>query len=272
MKVNLVEISLIELRDFISIIESNFKIELGHFSLISLKLRLQFLISEYHFTTFPSFYTHFMQDEVFRKTILSRIVVQPNELYRDADDWEVFGNELSKINSANKLKIALFESGNFAETITFIICLKRFKLLDKCELSIVDLNNRSSLPLLIPFTLKEYELGETNFSGLRNQEKFSDFFTKKESVFNFSIPSEIKINFIKQGELLNYKESFDAVVARNITLNYNFEVHQKLYNSYLNILEKGGLLYVGNKENFSWCAGFDLFSRSVKSKSISHKK
>lgn len=269
MKKNLVDISLTELREFIKNLELSSHFNVSGLSLISVKLRLQFLILQNQFTGFSSFYKFYLENEDYRVSVNLNIVVQANELFRDAEHWDIFVNKIK--NSPTTINICLFESGNFYDTVTLLICLERFELLHKINLTVVNLVNNYPLRLIHEFTDKDMEMGIINFSALKSSNTLTDFIKKHSNKYRYIVSNQLAINALSIESLLISDFKYDALIARNITLNYNFVEHEKIFNNYLLILKSKGVLFTGNKEGFKWCSQFKSLTYTNKSIPIYQK-
>src|SRR3989344_9401284 len=113
MKSHLVEISVTELREFINYNDEKYLVHLNDLSLVSLKLRLQFLISQNKLNSFYSFFEQFRQNEKFRQNVLLNLHSQSNELFRDADCWVCFYNLLKQNTKSDIFNISIFAFGIF---------------------------------------------------------------------------------------------------------------------------------------------------------------
>ncbi|MDP2387397.1 MAG: CheR family methyltransferase [Bacteroidota bacterium] len=116
--------------------------------------------------------------------------------------------------------------------------------------------NRSRTSLEFDFFKKEIETGIINFQQLNSPKNLEWCFIKKENLYTFAIPDNIKIQFINS-EKLKPKLQYDAVIARNLTLNYNFKAHQNIFQTYLNLMKNHSILFIGANENFDWCEGIE---------------
>jgi chemotaxis methyl-accepting protein methylase len=272
MKSSFVEISLSELRNFITTIDETYATQLSSLSLVALKLRLQFIISQKQFKDFNSFNNHIKENEDFRNSVFSKINSLSNELFRDAEGWDYFCKELIKITENKTIDICLFESGNFSDSITLLICLQEYNLADKCHLTIVDLINRNNLQNSYPFDAKEMEMGILNFSALKLNTRFENYFTKKDKESIYHIPNFINTSFTNLSDFENSTAEYDALIARNLTLNKNFTAHENLFQLYLKTIKPSGILFTGNKEGFKWCKNFESLNYQNKIAPVYYKK
>lgn len=262
MKKDLVDINLTELREFIKNSEELYHTKTSHLSLISIKLRLQFLMSQKQFISFYSFYTVYSNDENYRTIVHDTLRVQSNELFRDAEQWDLFIKEIKK--SENEINICLFEAGNFYDTVTLLICLDRYMLLDKTTLTVVSTNNYKTINSSLVFNEKDIETAIINFSTFDTNQTLTEYFTKEQAnKYIYHITKHI--NVITLNDIATSDFEYDMVIARNITLNYNFTEHEVLFDNYLRVLKSKGVLFTGNKEGFKWCSKFKHLNFSNKS-------
>lgn len=273
MKSSFVEISLSELRNFILTMDETYYTEFGNQSLVSLKLRLQFIISQKQFKDFSSFNNHIKENDDFRNNIFLKINSLSNELFRDAECWDYFCKELVKLSETDTLDICIFESGNFSDTITLLICLQEYNLTEKCNITIVDLINRTVLKSHYVFDSKEMETGVLNFSALKFNTRFENYFTKKDKEYIYHIPNFINTSYTNISDFKNSSNNhYNALVARNLTLNKNFTAHENLFQLYLKTIKSNGVLYTGNKESFKWCKNFESLNYQNKIAPVYYKK
>lgn len=272
MKFNLIEISLTELRDFIANVDKDGKLGLSELSLVSLKLRIQFLIFKKNFKSFPAFFAFFNEDKDYREFVCKSIFAKSNELFRDAECWDELKPSLINKKNINPLQICVFERGNYSDTITLLICLQNWGLLFNCEITVVDLNFNNEMPKITLFDQKEMENGILNYSGLKDNKDFTNFFTKKDKDYEYHLPENILIKNVTLNEFSELETGYDILIARNITLNYNFVSHEKMFEIYLKHLNSKGILFTGNKEGFKWCSKFSIITFDKKSIPIYYKK
>lgn len=262
MKKDLVDISLSELREFIKNSDELYHNKISHLSIISIKLRLQFLIFKNQFNSFSAFYMYYLSDENYRAIVHKHLTVSGNELFRDAEHWEFLMNKLTITKQS--INICVFDSANFHDTVTLLICLKRCKLINNVSITVVAMSDNIIVDSQILFNEKDIEIGNINFSSLKSNEELSNYIIKKDSnKYVFDITSNI--NFINIKDIDKNDVKNDVVIARNITLNYNFSEHEVLFDRYLKLLKNKGILFVGNKEGFKWCSHFNHITFSNKS-------
>lgn len=273
MKLSLAEISLKELRDFVETTDKHSSFNLSELSLVSLKLRLQLLIKKYKVGDFQNFRKLYDEDSQFKEKVQNEIIPMPNELFRDAENWLLLIKELKIIlTNGNKVKIAICEPGKWADTITLLIALKEHGILEQTVLDVYPLRKQYQ-QMNTSFDLKELELGQINKSNFSNKELIANYFKKNETDYEFmdDFLAEIKIIPSFEKNIFS-EEKYDVVIARNITIGYNFNVHEKIFKTYLDLLNKKGILFVGNRESFKWCGDYLQLSYKEKSIPIYHKK
>ena len=272
MKVDLIDISIKDLRDFTLYSDQYLSMNFRNFSASSLKLRLQFLIFENKFKSFDSFLDYYKKDELLQQKIISNIIPRASELLRDASCFECFFNLMQQTLQKEIIEICLFEFGNYSETISLIIVLNSKGYLNKARITIIDLTSGKGLPDFYKFTQKDIDTGEINYAALNSKQNFVDFFSMTESGYEYLVPPSAQICHKKISEITSAEIKFDVIISRNLTLHYNFRAHQNIFLTYVNFLEKNGLLFAGTNEGFDWCSGIEQLIKPNKTKPFYIKK
>lgn len=256
MKYDIIEINLKELREFIEICDKLGHKDVTKCSLVALKLRVQLLVLSNGFSTFSQFSNYFISNKEFQKKILREIIAQSSEFFRDAESWEYLITELTHRAITNKINILIYETGNYYDTITILLALINKNILDKCDITIVDLLNRKPNNVFENYTYKDIETGQLNLKSINWDINLLDYFTLNNKSYSFKLNETINIKRIERNQLEDSTESFDCVIARNITINYNLQAHEQLFNQYLSLTSKNGIIFTGNKERFKNFDGY----------------
>lgn len=271
MKALLFEITVSELREFISYNNRKKIVDLNDLSLVSLKLRLQFLITQHRRNKFQSFFEQYKQSETLRQQVLSNLYVTSNELFRDSECWAYFYKDLHQCIKSSTFEMCIFEFGNFADTVSLLTSLTINNLIHKTKITVIDFISERGIPLKFNFTPKEFEAGMINFRNFSSSVDLENYFVKKDEVYSYVVPDNVKIHFVSGENYSFTKGKFDAVIARNLSINYNFKAHQILFQKYLDLMKSPGILFVGLNENFEWCSGMNYLSKSDQTKPLYNK-
>lgn len=272
MKIDLIDIGIKDLKDFILYSDNYLATSFRTFSTSSLRLRLQFLIFQSKFKRFDIFFDCYKKDVLLRQKIIDNVFPQANELFRDASCFDCFFNLLQQLQKKEMIEIAVFEFGNYSETISLLIFLKNKTYLNRVRITVVDLSTRNELPNVLEFVQKEIDTGEINYSVFNEKELLINFYRKTNKAYEFVLPTSEKIVHKKLSEIANIQIKFDSIISRNLTLHYNFHAHQNIFLSYVNFLRKDGILFVGTNENFEWCSGIEQLVKPDRTKPLYIKK
>ena len=255
MRFKLEEISVHNLREFIEYCDKQYNAGLSGFSLISLRLTLQLIISEQNFQNFSSFFDFFKNNLPYQKNTINNLFRFSNELFRDAEDWFDLINDLQNLKLFNK--IAIYENGNYSDLVTFLISLKHFLFNETLDITIIQENGNTLITNKFEFTDKQIENGILNYEQSNFKDNLKRYFKNDKNKYYYYPDNLVSFKCILLNEFLKSEETYDLIIARNITLKLNHLQQQIYFNNYIDKLKKNGVLFTGKKEGFKWCAGFE---------------
>lgn len=184
------------------------------------------------------------EDEAIKRAFLDYITINVTEFYRNPDIFSEFEELL--INQVAKkfprLKIWSAASSTGAEAYSVAMILKKNHLLGKSTITGTDLDEG------ILEKAREGKYTELEVKNVPANEMRRYF--KKENRFYLISPEIKKLVHFKPHDLIldDYEKNHQVIICRNVTIYFDDEVKNKIYQKMSDALDIGGLFFIGATE------------------------
>ena len=259
----MIEFSLLELREFISISTTN-GLSFTDYSFISLRLALQRTCEDFKIKDFLDFVRQFQQRNEVKKALQLRILSQPKDLLRDVANWQY----VIRINEAllsDPTKSVLIIDNNFGSDITsFLILCRLLKIPLSCKLEWYSFCGSFVWAESMRFSGKDLEIAQSNFQS--NTVRLLEHFTLKLGDYYFNCEYSLgkaEINLDEQS-IIPLKNSYDLIISQNNSLKFNFGGHDRFFKACLSVSKKNGGLFFGARENLKQSSCFSQLKQQHK--------
>lgn len=252
----MIEFSLLELREFISITEgSNFS--LRDYSFISLRLALQRTCDDFKIKNFLDFVRQFQQNTEVKKTLKQRIVAHPKELLRDAGNWQYVLKSCQTIIADERKKVLILDNNSGADVVSFFLLCALQKIVVNCSVYWYSFSEMLNITDDVVFSQKDIETAQSNLQT--NALNLAEYFLVNGNVYHYKLTGLLqKAEIINnEGSLLPFQIKYDLLISQNNSLKYNFAGHEHFFKSSLAAVNTNGAVFFGSRENLKQCSCFN---------------
>lgn len=247
------EIGIVDYRNILRLLQEMHQCDLGDFSLISLKRRIEGSMKLHSMRYADNLLTKLREDPSFFDVFMHDISVESTEMFRDPSLWRIMRDEIltRQIRPGNRFKIWLPSNVSGDELFTLCIILKEAGLSDNVEIT-ATYQSEASLRQIHSGILKinKLEVSEENYKRYQGRFTLADYYTKQGEQ-TIKSPELIKnVKFVKQNLTYeNAPKGMDLIIFRNQMIYFNQSLEERMYGLFWDSLNTGGLLVIGIKEN-----------------------
>ncbi|MBS1637560.1 MAG: hypothetical protein JST26_16715 [Bacteroidetes bacterium] len=199
----------------------------------------------------------------FKENIIHKLCFKHTELFRDAEVWHKILEIIRQSSNSEKITVYVVDTPDASDLLTLLILLHENDLMESVRISYL--------------CFKYDNVGQEILSGIElSQRQFIQAQSFYTSSFMKRNPLERYFTFSGTGYRLNrslladvscfqlpvysaiYPEPSDMLIARNLTIGFNFQYHEALFTVYTKLVKPNGILVFGLKEGFSWCRNYSL--------------
>jgi chemotaxis protein methyltransferase CheR len=249
----------IGIKDIKKVIETLYEvrgIDFSNYAFSSFRRRIKRFLELNKVRDFNEFISKIREDKEYADNLIKEITVNVTEMFRDPTFWVYLrDNVIPQIHYESKLKIWHAACSTGEEVYSMAILLKESGLLRSAFIIATDINNnvlKVATKGSYPFrnqevNIKNYEL----FGGKRN---LDDYFmqTGNRVQFDRDLISnvEFKCHDLAQDGQIGL---FDLILCRNVLIYFNFELQERVVQTFVQSLVPNGYMGIGSKESLSWC-------------------
>jgi chemotaxis protein methyltransferase CheR len=187
--------------------------------------------------------------------LVKEITVNVTEMFRDPSFWIIMRDsilpQLSK-NSVINIWHAACSTGE--EVYSMAILLKESGLLKHSKIIATDINsNVLKVAEEGIYPLRNQKTNNENYEKLGGIGKLSDYYTVTNNFVHFDRQLLEKVDFkchnlAQDGPISN----FDLILCRNVLIYFNFELQEKVVQTFGKSMSTGSFLGIGSKESIIW--------------------
>lgn len=249
----MVELGIVDIREIIRLIKTNYDFDFSNYALTSLKYRLEHVIAKNNLSTPESLFRKLSDQPSFFDTFLNQICVSSTEMFRDPSFWRwlresFFPSIEEKYYDNFKIWIPQCVSGG--ELYTLTILLKEINLLQKVKIYATSLS-RESIEYIKSGTypLKKIEVSAENYIRFQGELKFEDYY--REDKYNAIRDTSLikNVEFILDDiNFNNAPKNVKLILLRNVMIYFNPTFQDKVLSRMYEFLSVNGHMAIGLKE------------------------
>ena len=249
----MIELGIVDIREIIRLINSTFDFDLSHYSLTTLKYRLEHVIAKNNLNTSEGLFRKLTDEPEFFDTFLHHLCVPSSEMFRDPSVWRwLKENYFPSLDEKQRMnfKIWLPYCVSGGELYSLAILLKELNLLDHVKIFATSFSDKSIESIksgLYPF--KKNEISIENYKRYQGGFDLTNYF-KREKYNVVRDTSLIKnVEFIKDDINFNKApKNIKLILMRNVIIYFNPTSQEKLLQKTHESLSAYGYLAIGLKE------------------------
>jgi chemotaxis protein methyltransferase CheR len=204
-----------------------------------------------------------LTDRNYADTLVREITVNVTEMFRDPSFWKVLrDNILPEISDKKTINIWHAACSTGEEVYSMLILLKEAGLLNKSRIIATDLNsNVLKVAERGIYSQRNLDTNIKNYIQFGGTCELSDYYSVVDNSihFNLSLADNVEFkchNLAQDGPI----SGFDLILCRNVLIYFNFELQEKVINTFNESMGEGSFLAIGSKESIRWCKASTHFS------------
>lgn len=248
----MIDIGIVDTKKIISAVHESLGLDLKDYNLTTLKRRFAHLLSYYNATVVDNFIADIRNNNINKDEFIDQLLIDSTELFRDPSFWrDVRESFLPEITSSLGSKIWLAGVASGEELYTLMILLKESGLRDKIRV-VVSCPSKLRIEKIKEggfFDLKKMEVGEANYVRFSGEGDLKQYYSIEGSkvVMDKSLLEGVEFNDMNLSQD-NPSKSYRMIIFRNILIQYNLPLYEKVIRKLTQNLTIGGYLMIGNKE------------------------
>jgi chemotaxis protein methyltransferase CheR len=257
------EIGINDIRRVVDAMNESRGVDFSNYAISSLKRRIMRFVEINKIRDINQFIDTIRGDQIYAEGLLKEITVNVTEMFRDPSFWIVLRDEiLPQIRTRQEINIWHAACATGEEVYSMAILLKEANLLKYSKIVATDLNsdvlNTAERGI---YPLKSQEINCKNYELFGGKGKLPDYYvttTRNTVQFDRQLIQNVEFmyhNLSKDGPI----SSFDLILCRNVLIYFNFELQEKVIQTFGKSLSTGSFLGIGSKESISWCKASRFF-------------
>lgn len=257
------EISLNEIDQLTTLIQSKYNYDFTNYALSSFKRRIERYLNIAKLTSVNALIDFISSSEENFSDFLKELTVNVTEMFRDPSMWTFFLEEIlpQLSNSSTNLNIWHAGCSSGEEVYSLGIILKELNILQNTNITASDIDNSIlSKAKKAEYPIKSFELNNNNFKEINSRFDLEKHIEKHESFYSIESGVTDSVQFIEHNLVSDsLEEQFDLIFCRNVLIYFNQPLQDKVLEKLHKALKPNGLLIIGSKESIAWCSTFPKF-------------
>jgi chemotaxis protein methyltransferase CheR len=250
----MVELGIVDIREIIRLVKSNYDMDFSNFALTSLKYRLEHIIAKNNLTSPESLYRKLLEQRGFFDTFLSQLFVPSTEMFRDPSVWRWLREVHFAVPDDHALmnyKIWLPYCISGGELYTLTILLKESGLLEKVKIYATTFSDVSYEGIRSgEYPLKKIDVSTENYKRFQGEKEFDSYYKLEKYTARRDVSLIKDVEFIKDDINFNKApKNIKLILMRNVMIYFNPSYQDKLVSKMHETIAGGGNLIIGLKES-----------------------
>lgn len=245
-------LGIVDTKKMIAVINDVYGLNLIDYSLTTLRNRFIKVLTHFNIGLVDNFVDQVKKNNINYEEMLDSLMIDSTELFRDPSLWrelrERYLPEISK-SPGSKIWMAGISSGE--EVYSLMVSLQELSLKNALRIEASCPSQRCTDRIKEGgyYDLKKMELGEANYTRLSGKFEFSKYYTTEgnKAIMDTSLLQGVEFNKLNVSQD-QQKKSFRLIMFRNVLIQYNMPLYEKVVRKLIDSLTVGGYLVLGNKE------------------------
>jgi chemotaxis protein methyltransferase CheR len=256
------EVSVIDIKKIIDALYESRGVDFNNYAFSSFKRRIIRFLEISKTRDLNKLTERIKADHTFADNLIKEITVNVTEMFRDPSFWVVLqDNILPQICRNSTINIWHTACSTGEEVYSMAILLKESGLSKHTRIVATDLNyDVLEVAKKGVYPLKSQEPNNKNYEQFGGNGKLSDYYTvigntvqyDKQLIDNVDFRCH---NLVQDGPVSN----FDLIMCRNVLIYFNFELQEKVIQTFDKSMSTGSFLGIGSKESIRWCKTSGFF-------------
>ncbi len=252
------DIEIIDLRNLIHVIQSQYNYDFSNYAISSFKRRVIRVIEIYKLGSVKRLIERVQSEPKFFKDFLSEITVNVTEMFRDPTLWRELRDKLLPEIYSKLKEVKIWHAGcsSGEEVFSMAILLKELGLTKRTHIVATDIDhNIISKAKEGKISLKNMlDINDKNYTRFMPSNSLSNYY-KVDNNYAFLDKTLVENTVFKEHDLVKSEvfTKFDLILCRNVMIYFSQSLQNDVLNKFHQSLFIGGHLIVGSKESISWC-------------------
>jgi len=249
----------IGIKDIKKVIETVYEvrgIDFSNYAFSSFRRRIKRFMELNKVRDFNDFIRNIRESEEYVDNLIKEITVNVTEMFRDPTFWTFLNNNIiPKIKFENKLRIWHAACSTGEEVYSMAILLKEAGLLKSASIVATDINNNVlNVARKGSYPIRNQELNSKNYELFGGRRSLADYYMQTGTRVQFDKELIGNVDFLCHDLALdNPIGTFDLIICRNVLIYFNFELQEKVVQTFVQSMAPNSYLGIGSKESLSWC-------------------
>jgi chemotaxis protein methyltransferase CheR len=256
------EIDLKDIKRIIEAIKESIGVDFNNYAFSSFKRRVVRFLEMNKIRNIDEFISRIKTDKIYTDNLVKEITVNVTEMFRDPSFWVVLRDKiLPQLSNKPSFKIWHSACSTGEEVYSMAILLKESNLLKNTSIVATDINsNVLKVAEKGVYSLKDQSTNSKNYEQFGGKNKLSDYYTVLDKTVQFDIKLVDNVDFRSHNLVQdNPICEFDLILCRNVLIYFNFELQEKVIETFNKSMSVGSFLGIGSKESIRWCKNTCLF-------------
>jgi chemotaxis protein methyltransferase CheR len=245
-------LGIVDTKKMIAAIKEGYGLDLTDYTLTTIKHRFGKILDSLNINQVDDFVEQLKRNNINYEDLLDILLIETTELFRDPSLWrELKETYLPEISNSPGSKIWMAGISSGEELYSLMVLMQEMNLKNtlRVEASSPSQVRIDRIKKGGQYDLKKMELGEANYTRLSGKFEFPQYYkvngTKAEMDISLLSGVEFTKFNISQEEV---KKTYRLVIFRNILIQYNLPLYEKVVRKLIDSITVGGYLVIGNME------------------------
>ncbi len=245
-------LGIVDTKKMIVAIKEVYGLDLTDYTLTTLKQRFGKLLDNLNIGLVETFVEQIKKNNINIEDILEATLIEVTELFRDPSLWrELKETYLPEIANAPGSKIWMAGISSGEEIYSLMVLMQELNLKNsiRVEASCPSQQRIDRIKNGGLYDLKKMEIGEANYTRLSGKFEFPRYYTVNgnKAIMDASIIQDVEFHRFNISQEEN-KKTYRLIIFRNILIQYNLPLYEKVVRKLVDSLTVGGYLVIGNME------------------------
>ena len=269
------EIEKVELELFLDALFRRYGYDFRNYARASIRRRARYILAKTGQKHMADLIPMLLRDEKFALSAIYDFSITVTEMFRDPDFYRAVRQTIAPyLKTYPFIKIWMAGCATGEEVYSLAILLYEEGLFDRVKIYATDFNGEALKKAADGiYTLKDMQLYTANYQKAGGRRAFSEYFLAE---YNYAIIDQaFKSNIFFASHNLVTDGPFNevqAIFCRNVFIYFDRSLQNRVANTFVDSLSRGGFLCLGSKESLEFSAVMDQFKVIDAAQRIYQKK
>lgn len=249
-------LGIVDTKKMIAAIHETYGLDLSDYNQTTLRRRFVYLLSYYNIVVVDEFVNQVKRNNIDYEELLEQLTIENTELFRDPSFWrEMKEKYLPELSQSAGAKIWLAGESSGEEIFSLMVVLSELGLSNSIKIlvSCPSKNRIAKIKAGGLYDLKKMEIGEANYTRLSGKFEFSNYYkiVDNKAVLDTTLLAGVEFDSVNISQVESNK-SYRMIIFRNMMIQYNLPLYEKVTRKLMSNLTVGGHLILGNMESLEY--------------------